>query len=136
MPCYLRGVFDSLRRLFRRQSALQLGTGSGRPRTYSADSGYVYEYSFAGFRAAGRAYEYVFTVTGGRAPARPVRVLLPEAVTEWAGRDRELTVSERYGIAKVCLKNAMDRAAGPDALEAEVRPGSEEIAEVADLLDL
>lgn len=136
MPCYLRGVFDSLRRLFRRQSALQLGTGSGRPRTYSADSGYVYEYSFAGFRAAGGEYEYVFSVTGGRVPARKIRVWLSDAVAEWAGRDRELTASERYGMAKVCLKNAMDRAAGPEALESEVRPGREEIAEVADLLDL
>ena len=136
MPCYLRGVFERLRRLFRRESPLVRGTGSARPRTYSADSGYVYEYSFAGFRSAGGVYEYVFTVSGGRGPGRRVQVVLPASAAEWTGRNRELTASERYGLAKVCLKNAMDRAAGPDVLEAEVRPGREEIAEVADLLDL
>ena len=136
MACYLQVVFERLQRLFRRQAPLQLGTGSDRPRTYSADSGYVYEYSFAGFRALRGAWEYVFAVTAARAPVRDIQVVLPESVSQWAGRDRELTASERYGIAKVCLKNAMDRADGPDALEPQVRPDRDEIASVADLLDL
>ena len=136
MACYLRGVFERLRQLLSRQPPLVRGTGSARPRTYSADSGYVYEYSFAGFRSSGDVYEYVFTVSGGRAPGRTVQVMLPAEAAEWTGRDRELSASERYGLAKVCLKNAMDRAAGPAVLEAVIRPGREEIAEVADLLDL
>ena len=136
MACYLRGVFERLQRLFRRPVPLQRGMGSDRPRTYSADSGYVYEYSFAGFRALRGAWEYVFAVTAARAPVRSIQVVIPEAVSQWAGRDRDLTASERYGIAKVCLKNAMDRAAGPDSLAAQVRPDRDEVAEIADLLDL
>jgi hypothetical protein len=129
-------VFERLQRLFRRKPALVRGIGSARPRTYSADSGYVYEYSFSGFRSAGGAYEYVFNVSGGRSPSRAVQVVLPEAVHDWTGRGRELTASERYGVAKVCLKNAMDRASAPDVLETAIRPGRDEVAEVADLLDL
>jgi hypothetical protein len=96
----------------------------------------VYEYSFTGFRALRGAWEYVFAVTAARAPVRTVQVLIPETVSQWAGRGRDLTASERYGIAKVCLKNAMDRAAGPDALEPQVHPNRQEVAEIADLLDL
>ena len=39
-----------------------------------------------------------------------IAILLPETrLTEWAGRDRELTASERYGMAKLTLKRALDR---------------------------
>ena len=130
-------MFDFLQRFVRREPELKRGPGSERPKTYSADSGYVYEYSFAGFRRSGGSIEYVFSVTGGRTAAVRVRVVLPEAeVREWTGRDRDLTASERYGIAKVCLKHALDRAPNPQSVAREVAPAREEIAEVADLLDL
>ena len=123
--------------MFRREPVLQRGTGSQRPKTYSAESGYVYAYSFAGFRHVPGRYEYVFSVSGGREPSVRMRISLPQVeIQEWAGRDRELTASERYGIAKVCLKRILDRAETPKILPAEVTPSRDEVREVADVLDL
>jgi hypothetical protein len=134
-------VLDLLRKLLRRDPPLINTRSTGRPRTYSADSGYVYQYAFAGFRRVwrdGEHYvEYVFQVTGGRGEPSPVAVLLAERrLPEWSGRDRELTASERYGIAKVCLKRALDRFPDPASMESRVVPGQAEIAEIAETLDL
>ena len=97
----------------------------------------MYQYSFAGFRSESGEYEYVFLVGTGRSAGKRVRLVLPAAdVQEWTGRGWELTASERYGIAKVCLKFAMDRWPDPNSAEAEIRPDQAEIAAVADLLDL
>jgi hypothetical protein len=129
------------RRLFRREPPLESTYSTGRPRTYSADSGYVYEYSFAGFRRLRRGgddyVEYVFDVTGGRVERSAVAILLPERrLREWAARDRDLTASERYGIAKLTLKRALDRFPDPRSLHSEVVPDRTEVCEIADLLDL
>lgn len=128
------------RSLFRREVPLTSGPGTGRIRTWSAESGYVYEYRFAGFRRLGgpeTLIEYVFQVTGGRRPEVPVSVLLPEdSLSGWTGRERVLTASERYAIAKICMKRALDRFPTPDSLEAEIRPDAYEVREIADMLDL
>jgi hypothetical protein len=127
--------------LFRREPPLESTYSTGRPRTYSADSGYVYEYSFAGFRRIHRGgdqyVEYVFHVSGARLERSPVAVLLAEErLREWVARDRDLTASERYGIAKLTLKRALDRFPDPRSIENEVIPGQAEIRDIAEMLDL
>lgn len=137
----LRTLISFLRSLLRRNPPLVGTRSTGRPRTYSADSGYVYEYSFAGFRRIRRGsesyVEYVFDVSGARQTPSAVSVLLAEQrLPEWTGTLRELTASERYGIAKLCLKRALDRFPDPKSLEAQVFPNREEISAVAETLDL
>jgi hypothetical protein len=134
-------VLDFWRSLFRREVPLSGGPGSGRPRTWSAESGYVYEYQFAGLRRVRQGsesvIEYVFEVSGGRGPKTPLSVILrEERLAAWTGRARELTASERYGIAKICLKRALDRFPAPDAMQRELHPDAAELREIADTLDL
>ena len=134
-------MLDLLRKLWRRDPPLIRTRSTGRPRTYSADSGYVYTYSFAGFRRLRRSkeafVEYVFDVTGGREPVSAVTVELAEdRLSGWTGRDRELTASERYAIAKLVLKQALDRFPDPKSVDSRVIPGEREIAEIAETLDL
>jgi hypothetical protein len=134
-------LFTFWRRLFPRESPLTATRSTGRPRTYSADSGYVYEYWFAGFRRVRRSgdvfVEYVFEVSGGRTARSALSILLPERrLREWVERDRDLTASERYGIAKLTLKRALDRFPDPRSLTSEVVPERGEVREIADILDL
>jgi hypothetical protein len=101
----------------------------------------VYEYSFAGFRRIRRGsepyIEYVFDVSGSRERPTAVSVLLAEErLGEWTGTRREMTASERYGISKLCLKRALDRFPEPKAVQTQIIPGREEIAEVSEVLDL
>ena len=130
-----------LKRLFRRDPPLIRTRSTGRPRTYSADSGYVYQYAFSGFRRIRRSgenyIEYVFDVSGGREPAVAVSVLLAETrLAEWSGVGRELTASERYGVAKLAMKAELDRSADPKSLVLQVMPGQEEVRDIAETLDL
>jgi hypothetical protein len=137
----LRVLLNFWRNLFRHEPPLEGTYSTGRPRTYSADSGYVYEYSFTGFRRTRRGHdqytEYVFDVTGGRLERVAVAILLPQdQLREWTARDRDLTASERFGIAKLTLKRALDRFPNPRSLQAEVIPDRAEVSEIADILDL
>jgi hypothetical protein len=134
-------LLDFWRKLLGREPPLTPTASTGRPRTYSADSGYVYEYSFAGFRRIRRhgeaCIEYVFEVSGARVQKSPVAVVLAEhRLREWVNRDRDVTASERYGIAKLALKRALDRFPDPHSLSAEVAPDRQEVAGIADVLDL
>lgn len=115
--------------------------GTGRPRSYTADSGCVYHYTFAGFRRIARNgepyVEYVFNVAVDDQQPSSIAVLLAERrLREWTGKQRDLSASERYGMAKVCLKRALDRFSDRESVEDKVVPGRAEIAEVAETLGL
>ena len=130
-----------LRNLFRPEDRLTQGPYSGRPRSWTADSGYVYEYAFAGFRRIRQGgedlIEYRFAVTFGKPQGVTIAVFLPESrLPAWTGTARELTASERYGIAKLCLKAEFDRAESPAQLLETLRPAEEQIGEIARTLDL
>lgn len=129
------------RQLFRRESELIRTRSTGRPRTYSAESGYVYKYEFSGFRhrspAGEHSTEFVFTVTTGREPAVPVCILIPDQrLNEWASLGRELTASERFAVVKMLLKRMLDRSGNPRLLEREVNAGRTEVVEIVEQLDL
>lgn len=101
----------------------------------------MYQYTFTGFRhilrSAENWTEYQFQLITGRAEPCKLSVLLPdERVGEWAARDRDLSASERYGIAKLTLKRALDRCPHPGALDAEIVPSHTDVSEIADELDL
>lgn len=122
-------MIDWLRRLgLRRQEPAPLaGTPVVRRlKTYSATSGFVYQYFYAGHRSADTAstpaIEFVFEVTADRKTYFPVSVLLgEEPVASWQrDHSRDLSSSERYAIAKIALFQAFDERANPDEVRLPV----------------
>ncbi|WP_031498555.1 hypothetical protein [Bryobacter aggregatus] len=94
---------------------------SQREKSYSAETGVVYQYIFAGL--AGR--KHVFDVTADRQSPFQVAVdLTPEALAPCAERmGSALRWNEEYALAKLCLFAAFDR----EVLVKEIRPDSEEL---------
>jgi hypothetical protein len=117
------------------------GSASRRQKTYSADSGYVYLYSFAGFRETERkgerGYEYVFDVSPNRREWFPVAVFLGRPVLDaWHAAHRELTASERFAIAKIALRRAFDAHENPADLRAGVKLDPDDMEAVVETLGL
>ena len=87
-----------------------------REKAYAADSGYVYQYTYEGFRAATRSdsvgREFVFECTSDRAARFRLAVFAPdESFAAWersAGRD--LNAVERYAIVKMQLFAILDES--------------------------
>jgi hypothetical protein len=87
-----------------------------RMKTYTAQTGYVYQYYFVGKRDAlprdphAPATEYVFDVTPDRRTMYAVSVFLrPDALDAWAlTYGRSLTDAEQYAAAKLRLLQGLD----------------------------
>jgi hypothetical protein len=87
-----------------------------RMKTYTAESGYVYQYYFVGKREAlpqtpeAPATEFVFDVTPDRKTMYAVSVFLkPDALAAWAAaHKRVLTDTEQYAAAKMRLLRGFD----------------------------
>jgi hypothetical protein len=98
-----------------------------RQKTYSGQSGYVYQYYYEGHRPYQRDREkgtqFVFEVTADRKTSLTVSVLVSDAALEdWESRHgHELHGSERYAIAKMALFQAFDERPDPGAMRADVR---------------
>ncbi|MCX6621040.1 MAG: hypothetical protein NTY38_08145 [Acidobacteria bacterium] len=80
-----------------------------RLKTYSAQSGYVYQYFYEGYRVAAETTTYVFQTSVDRKSSFPVSVLLP--ASSLGGR--ELTGTECYAVAKMALFQAFDERLKP-----------------------
>jgi hypothetical protein len=95
-----------------------------RIKTYTAQTGYVYQYYFVGKRPAlpgaaeVPATEYIFDVTSDRKTVFAVSVFLkPDALAAWATiRGRELGDSEQYATVKLRLMQGFDEI--PDMMNA------------------
>lgn len=87
-----------------------------RVKTYTAQTGYVYEYYFVGKRDAlagdpfAPSTEFVFDVSPDRKSIFAVSIFLPPHVLEtFAGeRGRELTDPEQFAAVKLRLQQAFD----------------------------
>ncbi len=87
-----------------------------RLKTYTGQTGYVYQYYFVGRREAlssdaeAPATEYVFDVTPDRKFVYSVSVLLrDDALNHWAtAHGRSLAHAEQYAAAKMRLLRAFD----------------------------
>ncbi|MBZ5575912.1 MAG: hypothetical protein LAP40_05065 [Acidobacteriia bacterium] len=118
--------------MFRSFFSTRLGSLSGAPsirrlKTYSAQTGYAYQYFYEGYRSYRKARaetgtEFVFRVWAGRKSGIVVRVLLADdAVHAWEqAHTRALTATERYAIAKMALFQAFDERATPALLKQDV----------------
>ncbi len=88
-----------------------------RIKTYTAETGYVYQYYFVGERPSlpqetdGPATEYIFDVSTEAKITFSVSVFLRhDAVESWAqAHGRGLTEAERYAAAKVRLLQGFDQ---------------------------
>ena len=101
-----------------------------RQKTYSAQSGYVYQYFYEGHRpsSAERGTEYVFDVSSDRKTSSPVSVVISDAaVANWQNESgRTLSATEQYAIAKMALFQAFDERESPEAMRqaVHVSPGA------------
>jgi len=125
----LRWLHNALR------SKRELLTGAPairRQKTYSADSGYVYQYHYQGSRGIADGREYVFMVTAGRRSEFPVTVSLREsALQPWQRHHgRDLTGPERFAVAKLSMKRAFDERESPDLMRDAVQPDSTAVEEI------
>ncbi len=88
-----------------------------REKSYAADSGYVYQYTYEGYRVAtGEGVEgrqFVFDCTSDRASRFSIIIFAPaESFAEWErSAERELNDVERYAIIKMRLFEIFDASA-------------------------
>jgi hypothetical protein len=115
------------RSLFSRKAIPLSGTPAvRRMKTYSAQSGYVYQYYYEGHRGA----TFVFSVSADRKTWSAVTVAVRDrALESWEqAHARELSDTERYAVAKMALFQAFDEPPTPAGMRApvEVRPADVE----------
>ena len=85
-----------------------------RIKSYSAESGYVYQYQFQGAHPAqqgsAKGNEYVYYVSADRKKMFPVRIFVGKhAIKKWdEATGRPLTGTEEYAAAKMRLFQAFD----------------------------
>ena len=111
-------------------------------KTYSAQSGYVYQYYYEGYRPFRRAgengLEFVFTMSADRKSWSGARVhVSDEAVALWQrSHARELSNNERYAIAKMALFQAFDDRSNPALMKDPVRVRPADVEAIVETLDL
>ncbi|HWB95632.1 MAG TPA: hypothetical protein VG672_02990 [Bryobacteraceae bacterium] len=133
--------------MFRRWFAPKSAPLTGAPvvrrqKTYSAQSGYVYQYFYAGHRPYGRpeggGMEHVFEVSPDRKKSLAVSVLLgDQAVGAWeTAHHRELNSTERYAIVKMALFQAFDERPQPEMMKQEIHVRTADIEGILASLDI
>lgn len=140
-------LYDKLRRWLGRPgppTPLRGAPAVRRLKTYSASSGYVFQYYYLGRRETdsqeGLATEYVFEVqvgAGAAAGTRHVSVVLPEQhLDAWAkSQNRELADNERYAVAKLALFQAFDDGESPHTVKPVVYVSYSALDRIAAALD-
>lgn len=113
-----------------------------RLKSYSAQSGYVYQYFYEGqrpFRTGGASgAEYVFTVSADRKTWHPTNVRLDTAaVRAWEqSHTRELSSAEQYAVVKMALFQAFDERPGPPQMKEDVLVRHADVEAIIETLGL
>ena len=128
---------------FSRRNVPLSGTPSVRRlKIYSAESGYVYQYFYEGYRSmrsgAESGIEFVFRISADRKRWQPVSVFVADFILSgWENaNERELSATERYAVAKMALFHAFDEGATPAQIKTEVRLGAADAKAILNTLDL
>lgn len=128
--------------LFKKKPASLTGTPAiRRMKTYSAQTGYVYQYYYEGhrpFRASGEDGEdFVFQISADRKDWNPIAVRVPgSAIRPWEEtHSRELSSTERYAVAKMALFQAFDERP-PAQMKNEVNVRPADLQAILETLDL
>ena len=114
-----------------------------RTKTYSAESGYVYQYAFRNSRRTRRGLfaagtEYIFEISGDRKSTYRLPVFVADgALKSWERKKgRELSSAEQYAAAKLGLLRAFDRAERPAVVPSDVVVDAASIHDLLAPLDL
>jgi hypothetical protein len=113
-----------------------------RLKSYSSQSGYVYQYFYEGQRPLASksetGTEFVFTVSADRKTSHALSVLVPEAALRaWEqAHSHELSATERYAVSKMALFQAFDERATPELMKQEVRVRAADVAAILETLDI
>lgn len=111
-----------------------------RQKSYSAQSGYVYQYFYGGQRPwhAAPGTEFVFDVSADRKTSAPVSVFLGEAaLTSWQQEHgRTLGGTERYAIAKMALFQAFDVRENPEKMKEPIEVRGADVSSFLDALNI
>jgi hypothetical protein len=113
-----------------------------REKTYSAETGYVYQYFYQGYREGKRGEEegdeHLFSVSSDRASRFTLRVFLSRQVVEqWEhANDRKLIPTEQYALVKLSLFEAFDARTDFADGNSDVLVGPEQVEEHIKTLDL
>lgn len=113
-----------------------------RLKTYSAHSGYVYQYYYEGHReyrsSEDRGVEFVFSISSDRKSWHDTSVLVSDqAIHSWEqAHVRELNLTERYAVAKIALFQAFDERADPARMRDEVRVRHADVDGIIETLGL
>jgi hypothetical protein len=131
------------RSLFKKKPQPLLGAPTVRRlKTYSAESGYVYQYFYEGhrdFRSGGESgTEFVFSQSADRKNWHMTSVLVSdEALRAWErSHARQLSSTERYAVAKIALFQAFDERREPALMQDEVRVRKADIDGIVERLGL
>jgi hypothetical protein len=113
-----------------------------RVKTYSAASGYVYQYYFyevhktrLGFSAG---TEYVYMVSLDRRQFFPLRIFVKQSAVDKWGRSvgRVLSGTEEYAVAKMRLFQALDESQEIEAKRSDLVVDESNLDALLSLLDL
>jgi len=113
-----------------------------REKSYSALSGYVYQYFYNGHRRSKREHEsgdeFVFIVRTAHGDSWPVPVFVGDAaVGGWeTDHDRLLSATERYAVAKMALFQAFDERSSPAVMGETVHVRAADLALILETLGL
>lgn len=121
-----------------KKAPLRGAPASPRQKTYSAQSGYVYQYFYLGFRPVRGGMEFVFDVSSDRKTSFTVTVFIEDAAVEqWSRRHaRDLTGTERYAVAKIALFQAFDERTQPSAMAVPIRVRAADLDAIIEKLGL
>ena len=126
----------------KKKAALTGAPATRRMKTYSAQSGYVYQYFYEGqreFRSPpGQGTEYVFQISADRKNWENASVLVGDAALRaWQeAHGRELSSTERYAIAKMALFQAFDERPTPAGMRGEIHVRKADIEGIVESLGL
>jgi hypothetical protein len=116
-----------------------------RVKSYSAPSGYVYQYYFYEVRKIRRdgvdGTEYVYMVSADRKKVFPLRIFVRhDAAEKWShSAGRTLSGTEEYAVAKMRLFEALDEIENPERLASnppELVVDEKNLGELLNQLDL
>ena len=109
-----------------------------RLKSYSAQSGYVYQYFYEGQRPFESGAEYVFSVSADRKNWHPTHVRVDAAALRaWEqSHTRELSSAERYAVVKMALFQAFDERPGPPQMKEDVLVRNADVEAIIETLGL
>jgi hypothetical protein len=113
-----------------------------RMKTYSAQTGYVYQYYYDGHRplASGedRGVEFVFSVSPDRINWHTTAVVVSRtALRDWEdSHQRRLSSNEQYAIAKMALFQAFDERTEPAQMQQDVHVRAADVEAIVERLGL